>query len=122
MKKLLRAQKGFTLVEVLIALLIVSIAFSAILFSVNQSARGAARLEEKVAATWLAEDLITRAQLGLLKAGKGSQTSLNRNWQWEIRSKFTQSTSVQEIEIFILNQQEETVLVKTAYVGINRAK
>ena len=118
----MRTQKGFTLVEVLIALLIVSIAFGALLFSVNQSARGAVRLEEKVAATWLAEDLITRAQLGLLKAGKGSQASLNRNWQWEIRSKFTQSTSVQEIEVYIFNQQQETVLMKTAYVGINRAK
>jgi general secretion pathway protein I len=122
MKKILHPNSGFTLVEMLIALLIVSIAFSAVLFSVSQSARTASRLEEKVAATWIAEDLITRAQLGIIKAGKGSQRSLNKNWQWEIRSKFTQSTSVQEIEIFILNQNQETVLTKIAYVGINRAK
>ncbi len=122
MKKIVQYQAGFTLVEMLIALLILSIAFSAILYSVNQSVRIATQLEEKVAATWVAEDVITRAQLGVLKASSGTKMSLNKNFRWEARSKFTQNTSVQEIEVSIQNQNQDTVLLITAYVGVNSAK
>lgn len=122
MKMIFHNQKGFTLVEVLIALLIVSIAFSAILFSVNQNVRTELRLEEKIAATWVAEDVISRAQLGLLKANNGVQSSLNKEWGWQLRTKSTQGAYVQEIEVTILDTQKNTVLVSTGYIGTSRAK
>lgn len=122
MKKIAKNYSGFTLVEVLIALLIVSIAFSAILFSVSQNVRTALRLEERVAATWVAEDVITRAQLGLLKAGNGIENSLNKGWAWQIHAKVTQSAYVQEIQVTIQDQKQNTVLMSTGYVGMNRAQ
>jgi general secretion pathway protein I len=122
MKKILANYSGFMLVEVLIALLIVSIAFSAILFSVSQNVRTALRLEERVAAAWVAEDVITRAQLGLLKGSNGIQNSLNKDWGWQIHAKATQSAYVQEIEVTIQDLKQNTVLMSTGYVGMNRAQ
>lgn len=115
-------QSGFTLVEVLIALLIVSIAFSAILFSVNQNVRTELRLEEKIAAMWVAEDIISRAQLGLLKAKNGVQTSLNKEWSWLINTKATQNAYVQEIEVTIQDPQKNTISVSTGYIGTSHAQ
>lgn len=122
MKMNFNNQSGFTLVEVLIALLIVSIAFSAILFSVNQNVRTELRLEEKIAAMWVAEDIISRAQLGLLKAKNGVQTSLNKEWSWLINTKATQNAYVQEIEVTIQDPQKNTISVSTGYIGTSHAQ
>ncbi len=122
MKISTRYQDGFTLVEVLIALLIVSIAFSAIMFSVNQNARNEIQLEEKIAANWVAEDIITRAQIGLLKANNGVQVSMNKPWHWQLKMKSTPSPHVQEIEVTIQGQNNNTVSVSTGYIGTNNAR
>ncbi|MBX9586046.1 MAG: type II secretion system minor pseudopilin GspI [Gammaproteobacteria bacterium] len=122
MKMNFHNQRGFTLVEVLIALLIVSIAFSAILFSVNQNVRTQIRLEEKIAAMWVTEDVISRAQLGLLKANNGVQASLNKEWGWQLRTKATQNAYVQEIEVTILDPQKNTISVSTGYIGTSHAQ
>lgn len=122
MKMNFNNQSGFTLVEVLIALLIVSIAFSAILFSVNQNVRTELRLEEKIAAMWVSEDIISRAQLGLLKAKNGVQTSLNKEWSWLINTKATQNAYVQEIEVTIQDPQKNTISVSTGYIGTSHAQ
>lgn len=122
MKIWIRQEKGFTLVEVLIALLIVSIAFSAILFAVNQNVRNQIHLEEKIAAAWVAEDIITRAQIGLLTANNGVQNCLNKDWRWQLRTKSTQNASVQEIEVTIQDVRNNTVLVSTGYVGTKSAR
>lgn len=122
MKMNFHNQRGFTLVEVLIALLIVSIAFSAILFSVNQNVRTELRLEEKIAAMWVTEDVISRAQLGLLKANNGVQASLNKEWGWQLRTRATQNAYVQEIEVTILDPQKNTISVSTGYIGTSHAQ
>lgn len=113
---------GFTLVEVLIALLIVSIAFGAILFSVNQNVRNQIRLEEKIAATWISEDIITRAQMGLLKANNGVQLCFNKEWRWRSNTKSTPNPYVQEIEVTVQDLHENTISVSTGYVGSKRAQ
>lgn len=122
MKLFRQYQTGFTLVEVLIALLIVSIAFGAILFSVNQNVRNQIRLEEKIAATWISEDIITRAQTGLLKANNGVQSCFNKEWKWRSKAKSTPNPYVQEIEVTVEDLHENTISVSTGYIGTKRAQ
>ncbi len=121
MRKIAASQRGFTLIEMLIALVIVSIAFSAIILSVNENARTLLKLEEKVAANWVAEDVITRAQLGLLKGASGTQRMLNREWRWETRLKSPGIDSVQELQVTIYNQRQIGVLTMTGYLGVRNA-
>lgn len=118
MKKQREIQKGFTLIETLIALVIVSIAFSAIILSVNENARTLRKLQETVTASWVAEDVITRAQLGLLKSNTSTQRMLNQNWKWELKTKSTGNDFVQEIEITVYNPAQQKVLTSTGYLGV----
>lgn len=113
-----KIQCGFTLIETLIALVIVSISFSAIILSVNENARTLRKLQETVTASWVAEDVINRAQLGLLKANTSTQRMLNQNWQWELKTKSTGNDFVQEIEVTVYNPAQQKVLTSTGYMGM----
>lgn len=112
-------QRGFTLIEMLIALVIVSIAFAAVIFSVNQNVRTLTYLQRKTAAIWLAEDVVTRAQLGLLRADTGTETLLKSPLNWRITQKNTQNASVVELTITVTDDQGSLISV-TAYKGSGR--
>jgi general secretion pathway protein I len=117
-----RVQNGFTLIEMLIALVIVSISFSAVIFAINESARTLLRLQERIAANWVAEEVLTRAQLGLLKANTGSQNILGHDWRWDLQIKSTGNDYVQALDINVYNQAQQKVLTITGYSGVPRAK
>ena len=121
MREKQNTQWGFTLIEMLIALVIVSISFSAIILSVNENARTLLKLQETVAANWVGEEIITRAQLGLLKANAGTQRMLNQNWRWELRIKSTGNDFVQELQVTVYNQAQQKVLTLTGYNGVPHA-
>lgn len=54
---------GFTLLEVLVALVIVGLGMMAVFEQLNQTLNTAARLRDKTFATWIAEDRITELQV-----------------------------------------------------------
>lgn len=80
---------GFTLIEVLIALVILAVAFTAIIAALGNSARGMNQLQEKITAHWVAQNVLAGEQIGLIAAPKsgekisGSMQMLNKNWYWE---------------------------------------
>jgi general secretion pathway protein I len=55
--------RGFTLREVLVALVIVGLGMMAVFDQLNQMLTSAARLRDKTFATWIAEDRITELQV-----------------------------------------------------------
>jgi general secretion pathway protein I len=122
LKKITPIQQGFTLIEMLIALVIVSISFSAIILAVNENVRTLSKLQETVAASWVSEDVITRAQLGLLKGNSGTQRILNKEWLWRIQVKSTENAYVQQLIVTVDNEHQVTVLTITAYNGVNHAR
>jgi len=58
---------GLTLIEVLIALAIISIAMTAVIKAVSQNIRTTAYLEEKTIAMWVAQEHLNEARIGILK-------------------------------------------------------
>lgn len=116
-----KRESGFTLIEMLIALVIVSVAFTAVIFSVNQNVRTLLALQRKTAAIWLAEDVITRAQIGFLRADSGSDTLLTYPMRWRITSKNTQNPKVIELTVTVTDAENQSILMKqTAYKGAGR--
>ena len=85
--------RGFTLVEVMVALAIVAIALPAVLMALYQQVDDTAYLRDKeiahmVAANKLAEMRLVIASTRVLTAGKdnGSATMADRDWHWWVET------------------------------------
>jgi general secretion pathway protein I len=61
--------RGFTLIEVLIALVLVAAALTLGYASVRNAALGAERLHERVLAEWVADNRSAEVRIGALEAG-----------------------------------------------------
>jgi len=78
----LSPQKGFTLIEVMVALMIVAIALSAVSRSLGVTVSNQSHIEEKVIATWVAQNAIAEQQLQLrTKDFPYAEEMLNQEWQ-----------------------------------------
>lgn len=83
-----KAEKGFTIIEVIIALLILSTAFTAIIISIQAAAKQQMHLQDKTAALWVASNVISSAQTGMInlnqniKYNTGTEQMFNKVWHW----------------------------------------
>ncbi len=79
---------GFTLLEVLVALVIVALGMSALLETLTQSARNIGALRDKTVAEWIALNQLALARLNLNAPPVGTtqgdvQNCANGNWHWQ---------------------------------------
>ncbi|MCY1284574.1 Type II secretion system protein I [compost metagenome] len=79
-------QRGFTLLEVLVALAIFAVVAASVLAASGRSLQGAARLEDKTLAMWIADNRLTELQLEATPPadgrGEGRVEFAGRRWQW----------------------------------------
>ena len=84
-----RAAGGFTLVEVLVALMVVAIGLAALMVAVSGTARTSGFLRDKTLAQWMALNRLTEVRLNLTKFGKNTDTGelnfANRTWHYDTR-------------------------------------
>ena len=82
-----RAARGFTLLEVLIALAIVAVSVGALLGTITSSASNVIYLRDKTLADWVALNRLTEIRISQQKPGKGRRTGNTEmggmRWQWE---------------------------------------
>ncbi len=64
------SQRGFTLIEVLAALVIVALGMIAAIQAVTQSARNGTYLREKTLAHWIGMNVLTERRLQVARAGR----------------------------------------------------
>ncbi len=81
-----RAPRGFTLVEVLVALIIVAFGMSAVLLALGSAADTVGRLRDKSLAGWIAFNQISTTRLALQAPTTGTTTGTldyaNGKWAW----------------------------------------
>ena len=85
--------KGFTLVEVMVALMIVAMALPALVILVMSQVDGAAHIRNKTYAMWIAENELTRLTLlknkelfpnfKLAEKDSGKLEMMGLQWQWK---------------------------------------
>ena len=100
--------RGFTLVEVMVALAVVAVALPALMFSLHQQIDGTVYLRDKSLAHMVAINKLTevrimaRAREQLLK-GKDSGTSelADRQWDWQLNSIETELPNFYRVEITV---------------------
>ncbi|GEM_PF-2611833 len=84
MQRLLH-QDGFTLLEVLIALVILAIAFSTVYLSLSAATYHLVSLQDKTAAEWVGLNVMAKAQAGLIPPeASGTEKMFQTNWQWHL--------------------------------------
>jgi general secretion pathway protein I len=80
---------GFTLVEVLVALVIVAVGLGALMAAVNGTARTSGYLRDKTLAQWIALNRLSEVRLNVTKFGQNTDTGEldfgNRKWHYDTR-------------------------------------
>lgn len=106
----MRNNNGFTLIEVLIALAILSIALTAIIQSTSQHIRDTAYLQNKMIATWVAKQVMSEIHLGVIKISETSNSleqeteMLGRQWQWKARLTTTPNSHIKEVDVDVFSK------------------
>ena len=81
--------RGFTLVEVLVALMIIAMGLAALMVAVSGTARTSGYLRDKTLAQWIALNRITEVRLNLNKFGQNTDTGelqfAGRTWHYDTR-------------------------------------
>jgi len=121
--KHLNRQQGFTLIEVMIALAIVSIALAALTQTMGMTVLNQSKLESRIVATWVAEDeLLKQHVLSGQKdkqAGASGQSTtieqLGREWSIELRSESTTFPGIEKRVVIVtdVNNPSDSVSLVT---------
>lgn len=113
--------KGFTLIEVLVAILIISITFSAFYYTLASSIRNQTIVSATTQATWIAENFLNSHHIGIV------QFPTNKNritqkfsfgkqvFQLEATKKTTQNSKIYKIDVIVTVADGQTVGNLTGY-------
>jgi general secretion pathway protein I len=84
-----RDARGFTLVEVLVALMVVAIGLAALMVAVSGTARSSSYLRDKTLAQWIALNRLSEVRLNTNKFGQNTDTGeldfAGRTWHYDTR-------------------------------------
>jgi general secretion pathway protein I len=97
------ANRGFTLVEVLVALMVVAIGLAALMVAVSGTARTSGYLRDKTLAQWMALNRLAEVRLNLIKFGQNTDTGelnfANRTWHYDTRYFDTSFPSMKRVVV-----------------------
>jgi general secretion pathway protein I len=98
-------QRGFTLIEVLAALVIVALGMIAAIQAVTQSARNGTYLREKTLAHWIGMNVITERRLQSSPPDVAESTGrveyAGQQWQWGMKVTQTQVESLRRMDVAV---------------------
>ncbi len=99
----MRRAQGFTLVEVLVALMIVALGLAALMVAVSGTARTSGYLRDKTLAQWIAMNRITEVRLNITQFGQNTDTGEidfgNRKWHYDTRYFDTSVASMKRVVV-----------------------
>lgn len=104
---------GMTLIEVLIALAIVSIAVTAVIKATSQNIRATNYLQNKTMAMWVGKLVMSEAQTGVMHLPepgdsiKKSMEMLGRNWYWQAYREPTPNKHIHKIHVQVYERESE---------------
>ena len=120
-----RGCRGFTLVEVLVALMIVAIGLAALMLTVSSTARTSGYLRDKTLAQWMALNRLSEVRLNLTKFGQNTDTGeiyfANRTWHYDTRYFDTSISTMKRVVVRIYAGDAKTkgnpVAESTGFLG-----
>jgi general secretion pathway protein I len=110
---MLNHQRGLTLIEVLIALAIVSIALTAVIKATAQNIQSTAYLQKKTIAMWVGQQVLNEARAGVItltadtEADKQSTNMLGQEWYWQASQANTGNPRIKQISVKVFADDTE---------------
>ncbi|HEU4662685.1 MAG TPA: type II secretion system minor pseudopilin GspI [Dokdonella sp.] len=99
----MKRARGFTLVEVLIALAVVAIALLALTRAASVQVQSFDGLRERTLAGWVAANVVTETRLAsafpATGRSDGRTTFAGREWRWEREVKATADVEIRRIDV-----------------------
>lgn len=120
--KFYRNVSGLTLIEVLIALAIVSIAMTAIIKATSQNILGTQHLQNKTIAMWVGEQVLNEARVGILRLSSDQQTQtttmLGQDWPWQASQEQTPNPRIKKmsVDVFAPGTEENPLISLDTFV------
>ena len=92
-----RRSRGFTLVEVMVAMAVVAVALPALLFTLDQQLDGTEYLRSRSVASWVAANRLSELRLVIAKTGSipeerlsGEARMADQDWYWWVEQEATE--------------------------------
>ncbi len=114
--------RGFTLLEVMVALIIVAFALTALTASMNQMIDAANTLRERTFASWIAQNKITEMRLANVipdvSATSGDIEFGNTEWEWRAVVSETGIENFRRIDVSVSHYGADyVILTVTGFIG-----
>jgi general secretion pathway protein I len=121
----MRASRGFTLVEVLVALAVVALGLTALMVAVSGTARTSGYLRDKTIAQWIALNRLTQVRLQVNKLGDTQDTAqidfAGQKWHYDTRYFDTQFQSMKRVVVRVYPGDTKTkgnpIAESTGFLG-----
>ena len=119
------ANRGFTLIEVLVALMVVAMGLAALMVAVSGTARTSGYLRDKTLAQWMALNRLSEVRLNLIKFGQNTDTGeisfANRTWHYDTRYFDTSIPTMKRVVVRVYAGDAKTkgnpVAESTGFLG-----
>jgi general secretion pathway protein I len=117
-----RSTRGFTLLEVMVALLIVAIALLAGASAMSQSIKEAQMMRDRTYASWIAQNRITELRLAPatpdVGATNGEVQYANTDWKWRAVVSDTGVDDLYRIDVSVsFTNSDNIIRTVTGFVG-----
>ena len=118
-----RAARGFTLLEVLVALVVVAIAVAALARAGSQALDGQFQAEQRTLALWVADNVLADLRLNPPERSgrrQGSSRMGQRDWYWDglIQPAPGEDMLRVDIAVYADSRREQPVLTHTGFLPL----
>ena len=122
MEKIIRHQQAFTLLEVLVALAILTMGIGTVIKVAGTQASELAYLKDKTIALWVANNKVNEVQLDKWPntgTSTGHELMANQDWDWKLKVSNTQDKDLRRLDIEVnhANEDGEPVVRFIAFTG-----
>ena len=114
--------RGFTLIEVMIALLIIVVGAAAVINTSTESAWKSAQLWQRTVAGWVAQNQLAEFRARRTWSNDRSQSGrvemANAEWRWQLRASDTDDPSMRRLDIEVFLEGDDDAKARlTAFMG-----
>lgn len=113
---------GFTLIEVIVAVAVIAFGLAATIKTVSTVTRNTAHLNERIVATWVAQNAMALHELDInnnaTEETTGSENIAGIDWYWRKLLINTEDPGIQRVEIEVRRDENEDSQVYATLVSL----